>query len=182
MLHHGKQLLQIIKQIMNRGALQAPRIFNFTIMKKIFLILALLIGGSTLKAQVTKLTIGVDGFTCSLCAKGIEEQFRSLDFVKSVKTDLKNTLFVLSLKSNPSVNVSQIRDAVIDGGFTVRDIGMEGKGTVRNNGSGFVFTSPNTPDIQLNDVKENISDGDKVQIKGKVTNGNAITVTSIKKI
>lgn len=142
----------------------------------------LMIGSLSAKAQVTQLTIGVDGFTCSLCAKGIEEQFRSLDFVKSVRTDLKNTLFVLSLKSNPSVNVSQIRDAVVDGGFTVRDIKIEGKGTVKTNGSGFLFVSPNAPDILLNDVKGDISDGDKVQIKGKVTNGNSVTVTSIKKI
>ena len=50
-----------------------------------------------LNAQITKLIIGVDGFTCSLCAKGIEEQFKSLDFVKSVKTDLKKNRICFNL-------------------------------------------------------------------------------------
>lgn len=135
-------------------------------------------------AQVTQLTIGVDGFTCSLCAKGVEAQFKGLDFVKSVKTDLKNTLFILSLKSNQPINVSQIRDAVDDGGFSVRDIKIEAKGTIRGNqNSGYLFITPNSPEIQLKDLKEDLSDGDKVHIKGKInSNSNTLSVTSIKKI
>ena len=135
-------------------------------------------------AQVTQLTIGVDGFTCSLCAKGVEAQFKSLDFVKSVKTDLKNTLFILTLKSNQPINVSQIRDAVDDGGFSVRDIKIEAKGTIKGDqSSGYIFLSPNSPEILLKDMNGDMSDGDKVQLKGKInSNSNSISVTSIKKI
>ena len=64
-------------------------------------------------AQITQLTIGVDGFTCSLCAKGVEEQFKSLDFVKSVKTDLKNTTFRLLFKNSPKINILEIKDATV---------------------------------------------------------------------
>ncbi|MEZ4689211.1 MAG: hypothetical protein R3A12_03120 [Ignavibacteria bacterium] len=53
-------------------------------MKKIILLLIVLfLSNDRSMAQITQLTIGVDGFTCSLCAKGVEEQFKSLDFVKS---------------------------------------------------------------------------------------------------
>ncbi|MBK8549745.1 MAG: heavy-metal-associated domain-containing protein [Ignavibacteria bacterium] len=152
-------------------------------MKKIIaVIIVLFLSNQISSAQVTQLTIGVDGFTCSLCAKGVEEQFKSLDFVKSVKTDLKNTLFVLSIKNSPKINISQIRDAVSDGGFSVRDITVEAEGTIRGDqNSGYILSTPNTPDIQLKDVKEELSDGDKVLLKGTV-NSNSIHVTSIKKI
>lgn len=155
-------------------------------MKKILVIILLTIffGSRPSGAQVTRLIIGVDGFTCSLCAKGVEAQFKSLDFVKSVKTDLKNTLFVLSLKSNQPINVSQIRDAVDDGGFSVRDIKIEAKGTIKGDpNSGYIFVSPNSPEIQLKDMKGDMSNGDKVSLKGKInSNSNSISVTSIKKI
>lgn len=153
--------------------------------KKIIIITFLIISLSKISfTQVTQLTIGVDGFTCSLCAKGVEEQFKSLDFVKSVKTDLKNTLFVLSIRPNSKINVSQISDAVIDGGFSVRDIKVEAKGTIKgNSGSGYILSTANTPDINLSGVNDDLSDGDKVLIKGKVnTNTNSIAVTSIKKL
>lgn len=134
--------------------------------------------------QVTQLTIGVDGFTCSLCAKGVEEQFKALSFVKSVKTDLKNTLFILSFKPASKINVSEISDAVVDGGFSVRDIKVEAKGTITGNeASGYKLITTNTPEISLNDVNQEISDGDKVMVTGKVNaNSNSITVTSIKKL
>lgn len=154
-------------------------------MKKILLVLIILLISSKYSAeQVTQLTIGVDGFTCSLCAKGVEAQFKSLDFVKSVKTDLKNTLFILSFKSNEKINVTQIRDAVTDGGFSVRDIKVEANGTLKgNSSSGFFLATPNTPDIRLNEVNTELSDGDKVSVIGMVSTGNnSVNVTLIKKI
>lgn len=154
-------------------------------MKKILLVLIIfLISNKYSAEQVTQITIGVDGFTCSLCAKGVEAQFKSLDFVKSVKTDLKNTLFVLSIKSSPKLNVSQIRDAVIDGGFSVRDIKVEANGIIKGDqNSGYILSTPNSPDIHLNDVKDVLSDGDKVSLSGMVNTGNnSVNVTSIKKI
>jgi copper chaperone CopZ len=154
-------------------------------MKKIFLVLILLLISNKYSAeQVTQLTIGVDGFTCSLCAKGVEAQFKSLDFVKSVKTDLKNTLFILTFKNDQKINVTQVRDAVTDGGFSVRDIKVEAMGTIKgNSGSGYFLATSNTPDIRLNDVKADLSDGDKVSVKGMVSTGsNSVNVTSIKKI
>lgn len=151
---------------------------------KIPVILIFLLLSKLSFAQVTQLAIGVDGFTCSLCAKGVEEQFKALDFVKSVKTDLKNTMFVLTFKSNSNINVKQISEAVNDGGFSVRDIKVEAKGTIKGNSeSGYILSTTNTPDINLNGVNDKLTDGDKVLIKGKVNaSANSISVISLKKL
>jgi len=155
-------------------------------MVKIFsaILLLLLLSNNNSQAQVSQLTIGVDGFTCSLCAKGVEEQFKSLDFVKTVKTDLKKTEFVLTFRSNPKIVISKIRDAVNDGGFSVRDIKVIAKGLIAGDASsGYKLVTSNTPDILLKDVKGNFSTGDKVSLKGKVnTEATSIVVTSIKKL
>ncbi|MEO8211316.1 MAG: heavy metal-associated domain-containing protein [bacterium] len=156
-------------------------------MKKIvftIILLTFILSCKYSNAQVTRLIIGVDGFTCSLCAKGVEEQFKALDFVKSVKTDLKNTLFILTFKSNPQINVSQIRDAVSDGGFSVRDIKVEAKGTIKGDANtGYILVTNNTSEINLHDVQVKLSEGDRVSLKGNVsTDVNSISVTSLKKM
>lgn len=135
-------------------------------------------------AQISRLIIGVDGFTCSLCAKGVEEQFKSLDFVKTVKTDLKKTEFILTFHTDPKIMISKIRDAVDDGGFSVRDIKVEAKGSIKGDAnSGYTLVTTNTPDILLKDVKGSFNTGDKVSLKGRVNTGaTSIIVTSIKKL
>lgn len=154
-------------------------------MKKIFLILIVLFLSNGISyAQITQLIIGVDGFTCSLCAKGVEEQFKSLDFVKSVKTNLKNTTFSLSLKNSPKINILEIKEAVEDGGFSLRDITVEAQGTIKGNSSeGFYLTTPNAPDLKLIDLKQDLTAGDKIKIKGNVIPAtSSVSVTSITKI
>lgn len=135
-------------------------------------------------AQISQLTIGVDGFTCSLCAKGVEEQFKALDFVKSVKTDLRKALFVLTFRSNPKIEISKIREAVYDGGFSVRDIKVVAKGSIKGDQQiGYVLVTSNTPEISLKNIKGEFSDGDKVELKGNINSEvNSISVTSIKKL
>ena len=135
-------------------------------------------------SQLTKATIGVDGFTCSLCTKGVEGQFESLDFVKSVKADLKNTLFVLTFKSKPAINIKDLNSAVTDGGFSVRNISIVAKGTIKGNStSGYWLSASNIPEIKLKDVEGSFTDGDKISIEGVVNPKDiSISVTSIKKL
>lgn len=151
--------------------------------KLIIAILITMFSAAISNAQITKLVIGVDGFTCSLCAKGIEEQFKSLDFVKSVKTDLKKTEFALTL-NNSGIKLSKIKDAVTDGGFSLREVKIEAKGYIKGSkGSGFFLVTPDTPEFSLKNLKGNIKDGDKVFIKGTVNSAiNNIDIVSIKKL
>lgn len=155
-------------------------------MKKILfsvLITILIISAGNSFAQVTQAVIGVDGFTCSLCAKGVEEQFKSLEFVKSVKTDLKNTQFTLNFKTDQRLDISKIENAVVDGGFTVREIKITAKGELKGGeGSGFYLVTTNTPDLALSNIKGEFSNDEKVELKGSVNlSNNHIRVSSIKK-
>ena len=98
-------------------------------MKKLSLIILFIIIPLTVSySQVTQAVVGVDGFTCSLCAKGVEEQFRSMDFVKSVKVDLKKTTFTIVFKKDINIDINKLRDGVTDGGFSLRDILIKAEG------------------------------------------------------
>lgn len=135
-------------------------------------------------AQISSIVIGVDGFTCSLCAKGVEGQFKSLSYVKSVNTDLKKTEFTLKFDPKQNINLADLKQAVIDGGFTVREIKIDAKGSISGDqGSGYYLSVPNITVLSLKDVKGKYAAGDKVSVKGKINSEiSAINVTSIKKI
>lgn len=151
---------------------------------RIILILTLLIAANISFAQVTEAVVGVDGFTCSLCAKGVEGQFKALDYVKSVKTDLKKTQFTLSFKNSPGIKFTEIRDAVTDGGFSLREIDITAKGFLKTDGSTFfLLETKNSPEINLKGVHGNFSNGEKVLVKGKIeASDNTVTVSSIEKL
>jgi copper chaperone CopZ len=121
-------------------------------------------------AQVKVIKVGVDGFTCSLCAKGVEGQFKALDFIKSVQTDLKNTTFTMKAKDSPQISYKSISDAITDGGFTLREILVEGEGKIINSGNGVISVSmTNSPNLELHGLKEQIADDAKVSFKGKMS-------------
>lgn len=146
------------------------------------IVLLFLISCKLSTAQVSKIIIGVDGFTCSLCAKGVEEQFKSLVFVNSVKADLKKTLFFLAFKKDSDIKLEELYDAVEDGGFSVRDIVIEGTGILKvDRNKIFIFISPNISPISLKNIPENYSDGNTVWIEGKYLDKN-LDIISIKKM
>ncbi|MBK8981696.1 MAG: heavy-metal-associated domain-containing protein [Ignavibacteria bacterium] len=155
----------------------------FKLSISIFLYIIIIFTSDYSYSQLTKATIGVDGFTCSLCAKGVEEQFKALDYVKSVKADLKKTEFIISFKNKPDVDVTELIKAVTDGGFTLRDITVEAKGKIKSNGSsGYILSALNIPDIKLKNIDNSFDEGDNVSLKGSVSPKDySISVTSIKK-
>lgn len=133
-------------------------------------------------AQIKQAVIGVDGFTCSLCAKGVEGQLKSLDYVKSVKTDLKKTTFTLTFYSNKEIKLSELRDAIKDGGFSLRDISIIADGTLSGDAaSGFSLSTGNSPNLNLKYNNGDFSKGDKVEVSGNVSLPNTVNVTGIKK-
>ncbi len=144
----------------------------------------MLLSTAQTNAQIKELLVGVDGFTCSLCAKGVEGQFNALDFVGSVETDLKNTTFTIRFKDKAVVNLKEIREAVTDGGFTVRDIVVEGNGIIKNAGGGvYSIATGNSPDLKLHGLKSEFDENDKVNFKGKVSEDTkSVDVSEIRKI
>jgi copper chaperone len=153
-------------------------------MKTLLIIVILSLSIGIANAQVTKATVGVDGFTCSLCAKGVEGELKSLDFVKSVKTNIKATTFDLTFKTNLNIVISQIADAINDGGFTLRDIKVNASGKiVSDNNGGFKLVTGNSPDLMIKNLSSDYKDGDQLNITGMVNvSGKSINVISAKKI
>ncbi|HEX2788595.1 MAG TPA: heavy-metal-associated domain-containing protein [Ignavibacteria bacterium] len=153
-------------------------------MKKLIFIIILFLTTGIASAQVTKATVGVDGFTCSLCAKGVEGELKSLDFVKSVKTNIKATTFDLTFKTGSNIVISSIADAINDGGFTLRDIKIIASGKiVSDNNGGFKLVTGNTPDLMIKNLNGDYKDGDELNITGMVNvSGKSVNVISAKKI
>ncbi|MBP9095828.1 MAG: heavy-metal-associated domain-containing protein [Ignavibacteria bacterium] len=149
-------------------------------MKKIAIfILFLLAPLSLVHSQVIQATVGVDGFTCSLCAKGVEEEFMAMDFVKSVKADLKKATFTIVFKKDARIDINMLKDGVTDGGFSVRDILIKAEGTYENNH----LITGNTPDLILKNLSSEYNNGDKIAISGIVSlSDNIIKVKQAKKI
>lgn len=153
-------------------------------MKKILALITLgiMLFAAESNAQIKQAVIGVDGFTCSLCAKGVEGQLKSLDYVKSVKTDLKKTTFTLTFYSNKEIKLSELRDAIKDGGFSLRDISIIADGTLSGDAaSGFSLSTGNSPNLNLKYNNGDFSKGDKVEVSGNVSLPNTVNVTGIKK-
>lgn len=77
------------------------------------------------QAQFTKVSIGINGLTCSQCSRSVEIQLRKLPFVKEVNMDLERTEGVILFKANKKVNIASIAEAVKDAGFSVRFLKAE---------------------------------------------------------
>src|SRR2546421_9582221 len=77
---------------------------------------------ANVNAQLISADIGVNGLTCSMCARGTEETLKRLDFIDSIDVDLNTLVAHLHFKKNMTVPVEALINAVEDAGFSVRDI------------------------------------------------------------
>lgn len=153
-------------------------------MKRISLLVlgAVLLLSLGANAQVKEAVVGVDGFTCSLCAKGVEGQLKDLDFIKSVKTNLKATTFTLTFVNGKKINLSKLEKAITDGGFTMRDLSIKADGTLTGDAaSGFSLSTGNTPNLNLKNAQGTFNKGDEVSVSGMVSLPNTLNVSAIKK-
>jgi copper chaperone CopZ len=74
------------------------------------------------KAQLNSVEVAVDGFTCSLCAKSVENSLRQLPFVSNVKMDLNKNIASIFFIKDRLVDIHKIAKKVYDSGYTVRYI------------------------------------------------------------
>jgi copper chaperone CopZ len=71
-------------------------------------------------AQLVKVEVGIDGFTCSMCAMSVENSIRQLPFVEEVKMDLNKNLAQIFFRKNKDISIRKISDKIYDSGFSVR--------------------------------------------------------------
>jgi len=67
-------------------------------------------------------TIKVDGLACPFCAYGIEKKLKKLEGVEALNVLMDEGEVRIKLKEGATVTEEQIRKAVADAGFTVREI------------------------------------------------------------
>jgi len=70
--------------------------------------------------QWTYVEIGVNGLTCSMCTRSVDNALQKLDFIDQVEIDLESTNGRIYFKPNAKPDVDAIRQAVVDAGFSLR--------------------------------------------------------------
>jgi copper chaperone CopZ len=90
-------------------------------MKKILVIIALFFVASA-NAQITKAKLTASGLTCSMCSKAIYEALQKVNFIETVKANIKESSYNISFKKDASVDPDLIKKAVEDAGFFVAQL------------------------------------------------------------
>ena len=87
-----------------------------------FVTSAALMGPAWSAAQGARVEVTVNGMVCSFCAQGIERNLRRLSLTEAVSVDLKQHRVTISVKPGAVIDYQQIRKAIRDSGFDVREI------------------------------------------------------------
>ena len=88
-------------------------------MKKILIWLLIVVAGTSANAQFTEATLQASGLTCSMCSKAVKGALEKVDFVESVKVNIKEQQYVISFKENSNIEFDALKKAVEDAGFSV---------------------------------------------------------------
>lgn len=88
-------------------------------MKKILITLTIIFSVFAASAQFKSGTLQAAGLTCAMCTKAINEELKELSFVDNVKSDIKNSQFVIKFKNGSTVDPDALKKAVEDAGFSV---------------------------------------------------------------
>lgn len=73
-------------------------------------------------SALSRVEVTINGMVCSFCAQGIERNLRRLSITQDVTVDLKQHRVTISVKPGAVVDDQQIRKAIRDSGFDVREI------------------------------------------------------------
>lgn len=86
------------------------------------LAVALILLGTSLRAQFVKAELQASGLTCSMCSFATQKQLKTLDFIDSIGTDLNHTIFILYFNPTKAVSLDLIKKRVEDAGFSVASL------------------------------------------------------------
>ena len=95
-------------------------------MKQFIILCLLAFCGFNTSAQFSKASLQASGLTCALCTKAINNALEQLDFVKSVKPDIKTSSFHIAFKDGATIDIDALRKGVEDAGFSVAKLQLTG--------------------------------------------------------
>ncbi len=76
----------------------------------------------TALAEVSDVTVRVDGLSCPFCAYGLEKKIMKMEGVESMEIDLKGGKIEIRFIDEDYVRTEEIEEAVRDAGFTPKSI------------------------------------------------------------
>lgn len=94
-----------------------------------------------LYAEVQQMELVVDGLSCPFCSLGLEKKLKRVEGVGAVAIHMKQGRTDVQPTPGQPLNLAQIRRAVKEAGFTLRDIRLTVNGVVEYKDNAWVLES-----------------------------------------
>jgi copper chaperone CopZ len=97
-------------------------------MKKIIMTMLIMVQLSLYtQAQIQSATLQASGLTCSMCSNSIHQALIKLSFIQHVRANIKMSSFDITFKTNETVDIDAMKNAVEDAGFFVAGLSLRTK-------------------------------------------------------
>jgi mercuric ion binding protein len=91
-------------------------------MKRFQLLLALTLLAVAASSAAATIEMTVNGLVCAFCAQGIEKKLKKFPATAEVLVSLEHRLVAVSLKDGQDIPDADLRKALTDAGYAVKDI------------------------------------------------------------
>jgi copper chaperone CopZ len=91
-------------------------------MKRFQLLLAVTLLAIAASSAAATIEMTVNGLVCAFCAQGIEKKLKKFPATAEVVVSLEHRLVAVSLKDGQDIPDADLRKALTDAGYTVKDI------------------------------------------------------------
>ncbi len=82
------------------------------------------------RAQITTVTVRVDGLSCPFCAYSLEKNIKEIEGTRDPVINIEEGLVTLTPVGDAPIDYDGLRIAVMAAGFTPREIGVTGTGRI----------------------------------------------------
>jgi copper chaperone CopZ len=91
-------------------------------MKRLQLLLAVTLLAVAAGSAAATIEMTVNGLVCAFCAQGIEKKLKKFPATADVLVSLEHRLVAVSLKDGQDITDADLRKALTDAGYTVKEI------------------------------------------------------------
>ena len=95
-------------------------------MQKVLLVITVILLAVSSRAQFSKGTLQATGLTCAMCSNAINKALQTVPSVASVRSDIRNSAFLIVFKTGADVDIDALRKAVEDAGFGIGSLKLTG--------------------------------------------------------
>src|SRR5580698_652999 len=91
-------------------------------MKRLQIVFAVALVAITSISTAATIEMTVNGLVCAFCAQGIEKKLKKFPATAEVVVSLEHRLVAVALKDGQDIPDADLRKALTDAGYTVKDI------------------------------------------------------------